>query len=98
MICLDNRASDVDCRKPTLSATQPGFESRSLATAKGLCPAALQRVKSARAGESLAFEKNKKAASPENCTGLAAFFEEPTYLDHVNARTRSRFQYRPETV
>jgi hypothetical protein len=52
-------------------------------------------VKSARAGESLAFEKNKKAASPENCTGLAAFFEEPTYLDHVNARTRNRFQYRP---
>jgi hypothetical protein len=39
---------------------------------------------------------NKKAASPENCTGLTAFFEEPTYLDQVNARARNRFQYQPE--
>ena len=31
-------------------------------------------------------------------SGLAAFFEEPTYLDHVNARTPSRFQYRPRVI
>jgi len=41
---------------------------------------------------------NKKAASPENYTGLAAFFEEPTYLDYLNARTRNRFQYRSGAV